>query len=344
MINANVAELTGIPDFGPLTVAIPERSSDLVPPVDPDYHFGKSSVLDFLLWYSDLAADLADAEAGHAPLLDTNRKGLWLSGPKGTGKTSFVEQICARFNLPVVQVPARTDMCWEELVVTKDLVGGDTIDVDGALTRAMRAGAIILINEAGFLKSTETGALHDLVLRNQITLPGSGEVVVAKPGFGIIATSNSNGSGDQSGQYGGERRQNGAWMDRFCVTEMEYLPREIEEKILAAKVPSLGDETRSLLIDIAAMSRAAHANPEGREAKELEESGGGVPDSVIDTRSLISWAQKTDALLSLAQMGVNLSTDPHFALKHALNFTVANKGDPGTRVAFRKLLDLKLAA
>ena len=342
LIQVNVAKATGLAAFGNLIVPAPADTCDAVPEVDPDYHFAQDSVVDFLVWYQDVAADLLAEADGELPMADANRKGWWLSGPKGTGKTTCVEQLCARLQLPLIQVTARADMCWDELIVAKDLIGGDTVDVDGALTRAMRSGSIFMINEAGYLKSTETVALHDLVLRNRITIPGSGEVVVAKPGFGIVATSNSNGSGDTTGQYGGERRQNAAWMDRFYLSEVSYLPRDVEERIFAAKVPDLGDETRGLLLDVADMSRAAFNNPEGREAKTLEEQGGGVPDNVIDTRSLLSWGKVTTTLLQFAQMGVALSADPHYPVKRALDTVIANKGDPGARTAFRKMLDLKL--
>lgn len=73
---------------------------------------------------------------------------LFISGPHGSGKTSFVNQYCARVNAPVISITARARLD------RTDLIGGYVIDkdksmrfADGPLTRAWRHGCVFLVNE-----------------------------------------------------------------------------------------------------------------------------------------------------------------------------------------------------
>ncbi|HET6789706.1 MAG TPA: AAA family ATPase, partial [Aquabacterium sp.] len=67
---------------------------------------------------------------------------LLIKGPTGCGKTRFVEHMAARLGRPLFTVSCHDDLSAADLV-GRHLIGqGDTVWVDGPLTRAVRAGCI----------------------------------------------------------------------------------------------------------------------------------------------------------------------------------------------------------
>ena len=76
-----------------------------------------------------------------------NRLPLLLKGPTGCGKTRFVAHMAARLGRPLHTVACHDDLTAADLVGRYLLKGGETVWVDGPLTRAVREGAICYLDE-----------------------------------------------------------------------------------------------------------------------------------------------------------------------------------------------------
>ena len=65
---------------------------------------------------------------------------LLLKGPTGCGKTRFVEHMAAKLDKPLYTVACHDDLSAADLIGRHLLKGGETVWVDGPLTRAVREG------------------------------------------------------------------------------------------------------------------------------------------------------------------------------------------------------------
>ena len=79
---------------------------------------------------ADECAIFAAAYANNLPLL--------LKGPTGCGKTRFVAHMAAQLGRPLYTVSCHDDLTAADLTGRYLLKGGDTVWVDGPLTRAVR--------------------------------------------------------------------------------------------------------------------------------------------------------------------------------------------------------------
>lgn len=69
-----------------------------------------------------------------------NRLPVLLKGPTGCGKTRFVTHMAAKLGRPLYTVACHDDLSAADLIGRYLLKGGETIWVDGPLTRAVREG------------------------------------------------------------------------------------------------------------------------------------------------------------------------------------------------------------
>ena len=161
----------------------------------------------------------------------------WLAGERGTGKSEFVSQVASRLGRRLFRVN------FDEAIERAEFIGGNTIkggDVEwkeGVITQAIQhAGAIILLDEIGFARSQNLAVLHALCERSPHR-----SIVIAETGIRIPVAShvvffcadNSNGHGDESGNFDGVRGKNTAFLDRFSYTlGFEYLPHDKEVELI----------------------------------------------------------------------------------------------------------------
>ena len=87
---------------------------------------------------------------------------LLLKGPTGVGKTRFVAHMAARLGRPLHTVACHDDLSAADLVGRFLLKGGETVWVDGPLTRAVREGAICYLDEVVEARKDVTVVLHPL--------------------------------------------------------------------------------------------------------------------------------------------------------------------------------------
>ena len=92
------------------------------------------------------------------------RRGLpvLLKGPTGCGKTRFVEAMADELGRELITVAGHEDMTSADLVGRFLLKGGETVWVDGPLTRAVREGAIFYLDEVVEARQDTTVVIHPL--------------------------------------------------------------------------------------------------------------------------------------------------------------------------------------
>lgn len=120
-----------------------------------------------------------------------NQLPLLLKGPTGCGKTRFVSHMAARLGRPLYTVSCHDDLTAADLTGRYLLKGGDTVWVDGPLTRAVREGAICYLDEVVEARKDVTVVLHPVTDdRRMLPLERTGERVEAPPEFMLVVSYN----------------------------------------------------------------------------------------------------------------------------------------------------------
>jgi cobaltochelatase CobS len=169
--------------------------------------------------------------------LATPNQPTLLTGPTGAGKTSIIEQVCARLNLPFYRMGFDGDITRAEFVGQWVLLGGkEMVFKYGILARAMMEGAVIILDEWDCAHPSVSMVAQPVLEGGNLTLLETGEVIKPHPDFRIFATSNTLGQGDTTGLYNGTQPQNYASLNRFKMVEVvDYPKAAIERKIIEAK-------------------------------------------------------------------------------------------------------------
>lgn len=116
---------------------------------------------------------------------------LLLRGPTGCGKSRFVAYMAHKLGLPLVTVACHEDTSATDLLGRHLLRGGDTVWQDGPVTRAVRQGAILYLDEVAEARPDVIVALHPLSdHRRELYVDRLDEVVTAAPGFLLVASYN----------------------------------------------------------------------------------------------------------------------------------------------------------
>jgi nitric oxide reductase NorQ protein len=114
-----------------------------------------------------------------------------LKGPTGCGKTRFVEAMAHEVGRDLVTVAGHEDLTSADLVGRFLLKGGETVWVDGPLTRAVREGAICYLDEVVEARQDTTVVIHPLTdHRRQLPVDRLGVVLDAAPGFQLVISYN----------------------------------------------------------------------------------------------------------------------------------------------------------
>ncbi|MFC0200617.1 CbbQ/NirQ/NorQ/GpvN family protein [Paracoccus rhizosphaerae] len=139
-----------------------------------------------LPFYEPVADECAVFAAAHA-----NGLPLLLKGPTGCGKTRFVEHMAARLDLPLHTVACHDDLSAADLIGRYLLKGGETVWVDGPLTRAVREGGICYLDEVVEARKDVTVVLHPLTDdRRRLVIDRTGEELAAPRSFMLVASYN----------------------------------------------------------------------------------------------------------------------------------------------------------
>ncbi|CAO3459959.1 CobS-like protein [Azospirillum argentinense] len=204
-----------------VTVLGSTGDDDMVPERDPNY------VFDIALTKCALMA------------MELN-KPLYFWGYHGTGKTSLVEQICAATHRPWVRIQHTVNTEESHIIGQMAARDGSTFFEPGPLALAMRNGWVYCADEYDVAVPSVT-AVYQPVLEPGKPLfikeaPPEWRVVKPHPNFRIVATGNTNGSGDETGLYQGTQLGNAANYSRFAITEeVGYMAPKVEATIIKAQ-------------------------------------------------------------------------------------------------------------
>ncbi|MCU9848825.1 CbbQ/NirQ/NorQ/GpvN family protein [Defluviimonas sp. WL0024] len=137
----------------------------------------------FYLAHGDECEIFAAAYGNGLPVL--------LKGPTGCGKTRFVAHMAAALGRPLYTVACHDDLTAADLIGRYLLKGGETVWVDGPLTRAVREGAICYLDEVVEARKDVAVVLHPLTDdRRILPIDRTGEELEAAPGFMLVASYN----------------------------------------------------------------------------------------------------------------------------------------------------------
>lgn len=244
---------------------------------------------------------------------------IFLTGPAGTGKTSFAEQVAAHQRRPFVRISCHEQTDGPTLVgmMVPDSAGGVKWQ-DGQLTKALRrAGTLILIDEPSTARPGAMMILQSVLEPGgKLHIETTGEVVRRAPGVSFILADNTAGHGDETGQYEATRRMNRATLDRMAATlTVDYLPRQSEIRVLKDRT-GIDDKYAGLLVSFASVSR------DGANKGSLTHG--------VGLRRLVSWAEAIvdgiDVAEAFAACVLNASApDDREALRQLYTVHIGNK-------------------
>ncbi len=199
-------------------------------------------------YYEPVADEVTVFEAAWS-----NRLPVLLKGPTGCGKTRFVEHMAWRLKRPLITVSCHDDLTASDLVGRFLIRGGETVWVDGPLSRAVRCGAICYLDEVVEARKDTTVVIHPLADdRRLLPMEKVGEMLRAGPDFGLVISYNP---GYQSVLK--ELKQ--STRQRFVALEFDYPRGSIEERILTRE-GNVDAATAARLVKFAHMTRNLKGN------------------------------------------------------------------------------------
>jgi nitric oxide reductase NorQ protein len=184
------------------------------------------------------------------------RRGLpvLLKGPTGCGKTRFVQAMAHALGRDLVTVAGHEDMTSADLVGRFLLKGGETVWVDGPLTRAVREGAICYLDEIVEARQDTTVVIHPLAdHRRELPLDRLGTTLHAAPGFQLVISYNP-------GYQSVLKNIKESTRQRFVAIELDFPPAEIETEVVAHEA-GIDTETASALVRLGNAIRNLDGSP-----------------------------------------------------------------------------------
>jgi nitric oxide reductase NorQ protein len=215
-----------------------------------------------------------------------NRLPVLLKGPTGCGKTRFVAHMAARLGRPLYTVACHDDLSAADLIGRYLLKGGETVWVDGPLTRAVREGAICYLDEVVEARKDVTVVLHPLTDdRRILPIDRTGEELEAGPGFMLVASYNP-------GYQNILKTLKPSTRQRFVSLDFTF-PRPEHEVPVVARESGLSEDRVQPLVRLANKLRAM-------KGQDLEE--GVSTRLVIYTATLIAQGMPTDRAILAAMI------------------------------------------
>lgn len=292
----NLADLGYGEMFRPMDMFVPDVAPNnaFLVPKDPEYRFDNLHAFR-ILWHS-WVREFKRTDSSH-------RKGVYLHGPTGSGKSSLIEQFFAYMGMPLVRLTWTPKREADDLLAGKTLIDGNLLPVDQGIAMAARNGWPVVIHEIDLADPAELVALNDVIEKGVITTP-DGDIFVAKRGFCVYATSNSNGTDDDSGSYHGTNSLNVSTLRRFFSLELDYPSEEAEVAFLEAKLPSVSKDILLGVARVVSVIRNAYVGT--LDGKSLS-----APISRPET---VDWVEMMATFQPLKQKGINVA---HYAMGFA---------------------------
>lgn len=155
-----------------------------------------------------------------------NKLPVLLKGPTGTGKSRFVEFMAHQLEKQLITVACHEETSATDLIGRFLLKGAETIWVDGPLTKAVREGSIIYLDEIAEARPDIIVAIHPLTdHRRKLYIDKLGETVEAHPDFLLVVSFNP-------GYQKGFKELKPSTKQRFVALSFNYPDEKAEVEIL----------------------------------------------------------------------------------------------------------------
>ncbi len=183
----------------------------------PEEHFIRKEP-----YYEPVGNEIAIFEAAYR-----NRLPVLLKGPTGCGKTRFMEYMAWRLKRPLITVSCHDDLTASDLVGRYLVKGGETVWVDGPLTRAVRVGGICYLDEIVEARKDTMVVIHPLADdRRTLPMEKLGQLLKAPDAFGLAISYNP-------GYQSVLKDLKQSTRQRFVALEFDYPAPELERRIVA---------------------------------------------------------------------------------------------------------------
>jgi cobaltochelatase CobS len=218
--------------------------------------------------------------------------GFMIVGPTGCGKTTSVLAVNAKLNIPTLIVNCHGDMSMYELKGSMQFVTDPNSNQSvmkyklGPLALAFKYGFTVVLDEFNLQDPDLNAGLNEIVRGKVLYIEQTGEIIKRHPMFRIIASGNDWGRGDGESRNVGMKMQNAAFLNRWWKFKATYPNSDVEEEILATKLPKLNKELIAGMVKVANFIRPAIRGVGNDEAST-------VLDVDFSTRTLIEWGDKS---------------------------------------------------
>ncbi|MEZ4293017.1 MAG: AAA family ATPase [Myxococcota bacterium] len=186
-------------------------------------------------WYRPVADECEVFERAHAL-----RTLLLLKGPTGCGKSRLVEHMAARLGRLLVTSSSRRD----RRSISRGVIcsrAATRFQQDGPVTRAVRSGAILYLDEFAEARSDVVVVVHPLAdHRRQLHLDRRDETLEAPDEFMLVVSFNP-------GYQRGLKELKPSTRQRFVALSFDYPEPEVEREILIGETGVGADHARRLV-------------------------------------------------------------------------------------------------
>jgi MoxR-like ATPase len=253
-----------------------------------------------------------------------------VTGLSGNGKTTMIEQVCAKLGRECIRVNLTSQTDADDLLGGFRLVNGDTVWQDGPVVTAMKRGAILLLDEMD-TASHKIMCLMRVLEGKGAFLPKINTQVEPATGFNVFATMNTKGQGGEgSEQFSSRSILDEALLERFSGTyEQDYPTKAVEKKIVLGNMEALScvDEPfADCLVKWAEMIRKTYME--------------GGADAIITTRRLCMivdnfsiFADRTKAVTAACARFSNSTKEAFVNLYTKVDAEVSTTADPARAAA-----------
>ena len=159
-----------------------------------------------------------------------------LEGPPGTGKSTLLRSLADQAGLELIFVEGNAELTPSRLAghfdpaLVLDKGYEPEVFVDGPLVAALRAGALLYVEEINRVPEETLNLLVTVMSEGELTIPRLGRIAAA-PGFTMVAAMNPFDAV-------GTARISGAIYDRVCRVSVGYQDASLEEAIVTQQAPS----------------------------------------------------------------------------------------------------------
>lgn len=226
----------------PITVLPDGDHPELIPEIDTNYVYELEALKNTLL---GIELNMPTYVWGHA----------------GTGKTTLLEQVCARTKRPMLRVQHTANTEESHILGQWTAKGGETKFELGPLPLAMKHGWMYLADEYDFAMPSVLAVYQPVLEGKSLVIKeadAENRIIRPHPNFRFVATGNTNGAGDETGLYQGTNIQNAANYDRFAmVIQVLYMKPELEAQVLVNQT-GIPSEHAARIVDFANRVRESY--------------------------------------------------------------------------------------